>query len=147
MKTLEKYLMEISTTKKMYHASPHQNLKIIKIREAEKQSQRGLKGKIWGTPDKEYAAMFCIPATSSLGFRKGKYAGDKHRTFEIPKKYLSWLNRKCSIYEVDPKSFKPEKGRKTPDWISESDVKVLKETKYQSARECLEKNNVIIKVI
>lgn len=147
MNLLENYLHEISRAKKIYHASPHQNLKVIKIREAEKQSQRGLKNLIWGTPDKEYASMFCIPATSSLGFRKGIYPGDKHRTFEIPKKYLSWLDRKCSIYELDPSTFKPESGRQTQDWISNVDAKVLREEKYNSARECLEKNNVKIRVI
>jgi len=131
----------------MYHASSHQNLKSIKIKDAEKQSQRGLKRLIWGTPDREYASMFCIPATSSLGFKKGIYAGDKHRTFEVPKKYKSWLNRPCSIYEVNPTPFKKEAGRKTPDWISNKDVKVLKEVKYKTAKECLLDNNVKIKII
>ena len=147
MKIINSYLNEIQSPQKMYHASPHQNLKAIKIREAEKQSQRGLKNLIWGTPDKEYAAMFCIPATSSLGFRKGIYKGDKHRTFEIPKKYISWLKRPCSIYEVDPKNFKREAGRKTPDWISNKDVKILNETKYKTAKECLKNNNVKIRII
>lgn len=147
MKYLEYFLREIQKPQKMYHASPHQNLKVIKVREAEKQSQRGLKNFIWGTPDKEYASMFCIPATSSLGFRKGKYAGDKHRTFEIPRKYVHWLKKPCSIYEVDPINFKKESGRKTPDWISNKDVRVLKEEKFKTAKECLESQNVNIKVI
>jgi len=144
---LDKYLSEIQRNKIMYHGSPHQNLKVIKIKDIEKQSQRGLKNLIWGTPDKEYASMFCIPATSSLGFRKGRYAGDKHRTFEVPKKYKHWLNRRCSIYEVDATPFRKEPGRKSEDWISNRDVKVLREEKFKSVRECLKKQRVKIKII
>ena len=144
---VESYLLEIQTSKKMYHASQHQNLKMITIKEAEKNSSRALKGHVWGSTDKSYCSTFCIPRSSKLGFRSGIYKGDKQRTIEVPKQYEHWLKRPCSIYEVDSTPFVREQNRTTEDWISDQDVKVLKEYKYRTARECLEQNNIRVQII
>jgi len=147
---MENYLSEIQHPKTMYHASRKQNLKVLSPISAKEQTQRkylnNQKGYIWASPDKEYAASFCIPRSSSLGFRCGFYPGDKHRTMEVPKKFEKWLYEPCSIYSVNVLNFKKEEWRTTPDWITDTQVKVIKEEKYKTAKECLQKNNIKIVV-
>jgi len=66
---------------------------------------------------------------------------------KIPRKHLHLLNNPCSIYEVSSQSFKPVFGGLKGEYRTTKIVKVLSEEKYKSAKDCMIKHGVKIKVI
>jgi hypothetical protein len=146
MNVLDKYLQEITKPKILYHSSNIQGIKFLDPEKNESSHLKYLKKYIYATDDKSYAAGFCFEWSSNDRIRFGQHVDDGPWVIEIPKVHLIKLKVKCSIYTVDSKGFKKVYGLPTPEFYSKEKVPVLSEEKYNSARECLEKNNVVIKV-
>jgi len=142
----ESYLLEIQTPKILYHASQHQGLKYLEAKYTQSTHLKTLSPAIYATDDKSYAAGFCFNWNSNEGF---SYGSENFGQWElqIPKRYKHKLDIPCSIYEISSNGFKKVYGVSTPEFESRSTVKVLKEEKYKTARECLEQNNVKIVII
>jgi hypothetical protein len=146
LKEYLKYIQEVKISNKLYHASTDQNLKELDPEKTKSTHLKRLKSYVYATDDKSYAAGFTYKQVKRVGFKYGSVNYGPW-TIEIPKKYLYTLNNKCSICEVETKSFKKAYGTKTPEFISKKTVKIINEEKYKTAKECMEKNGVVIKVI
>ena len=57
------------------------------------------------------------------------------------------MNKPCSIYEVSGKGFTNPGSSLSGEYRINKKVRILKEEKYKSAKDCMIKNNVKIKVI
>ena len=130
---------------KLYYASPTQNLKIL---DPQKQTSTGAheerKKEIYASNDKSYAAAFCFNWNSSEGFTYEKQGTDPWH-LKVPPKYIKRLQKPCSIYTVEDKTFR-DLNISTPEWASKDKVKILDEEKYPSAIECLRQNLVKVTI-
>ena len=144
---LDKYLQEITKPKILYHASDIQGIKILDPEKNMSSHLKVLKRYVYATDDKSYASGFCFDWSSNDGIRFGQYKDNGPWVLQIPKKHLNMLKNKCSIYTIDSSGFKKVYGLPTPEFYRKEKVSVLSEEKYNSAKECLEKNNTVIKVM
>ena len=131
--------------KKLYHASRVQSLKELDPNENVNQHRDIPKKAVYASDDKKFAAAFCFPWSNPMGINYGSVDGGPY-TLTIPKRHMRLLDKPCSIYEVSSDSFKRVSG-KIPEYISHKKVEILKETRYSSARECLKKCGVPLRVI
>ena len=127
---------------KLYHGSPIQNLKYIEARK--ESSCKYIKDNdkhIFASPNKSFAACFGVKWNDDIA-RQGSWDKWNHTVMGIDFNKIDIDNSPCSIYELEPNTFKHLHGQ---EWVSDSTkVKVIKEIKYKSFREMLEKNGVII---
>jgi hypothetical protein len=65
---------------------------------------------------------------------------------KVPPKYIKRLQKPCSIYTVEDKTFR-DLNISTPEWASKDKVKILDEEKYPSAIECLRQNLVKVTIL
>lgn len=100
---------------------------------------------VYASDEKAYAAAFTFKWSEEEGFEFGKYGETGIYTLKIPHKYLSRIKKPCSLYTVKGDFTKLRTG--TPEYISREPVKIMREKKYSSAEECMEKNGVRIRVV
>lgn len=129
---------------KLFHCSHIQNLKVLDPTKVESVHINKKQPSVYASNDKSYAAGFSFPYNNSLGIEFGRINNGLW-TLEIPSEHLNLLNKPCSMYEVDPSTFK-KLPIKLPEFISYSEVKVLDETKFKSTKDCMEQFNVVIKI-
>ena len=117
----------------LFHGSSIQNLKFIQPSKINTDSY------IFSTPSIIFAAIHCI----SGGWRVAKF--DSNLKVKINRSDVHLLNKPCSIYQIDSRYSKLDKDfnlSNIKQYISHDRVKVLKEIKYSSVRECWMKNGV-----
>jgi hypothetical protein len=131
---------------KLYHASPKQNLKILDPRKQISGVHKERKKEIYASNDKSYAAGFCFNWNSSEGFTYGKQRKEDPWHLKIPMKYIRRLQKPCSIYVVEDKTFR-NLNISTPEWVSKEKVRVISEEKYRSALLCLRQNGVKVSIL
>ena len=143
MKSISLFL-ESKTSKYLYRSGPEQNIKIFK-------PQKNITGntyiesdmnKIYATDDISFAAGFCFYWADNEGFSFGsnnRYSGPW--ILKIPKKYKNRLDKSCSMYYLDSSGFTKAKID-TPEYISNNSAKVIKEIKFNTCWECLDKYKV-----
>ena len=132
---------------KMYRSGHTQNIKMFNPKNPDKAHNKQFRSKnlIYATNNPSYAAGFCFDWFDKEGFRFGRI-NQNPWLLEMPKKYKNRLNQKCSFYELESASFKKIDVR-TPEYYSEKSVKVIKEIKFDSCYDCLEKYKVQIRFI
>ena len=142
---LEKYLEKININK-MYRSGPIQNIRIFDPRNPNKVHNKMFKNKqlVYATNDIEYAAGFCFEWSDNEGFSFGRI-NKKSWILKVPEKYKNRLNNKCSMYELESDIFK-KINIKTSEYYSTESVKVIREIKFKSCLECLNKYNVVLKI-
>jgi len=144
----ENYLLEIQIPPILYHSSSKQGLKYLDPAETQSTHLKHLKNYVYASDEKSYSAAFCFEWHSVEGFKYGKE--DKtspNWVLQIPKRFEERLKQKCSLYYVSSKGFKKVYGATTPEFVSKEKVEIIKEERYKSARDCLEKNNVEVVII
>ena len=131
---------------KLYHCSYLQNLKFLDPTKVESTHDKDRKPSIYATNDKSYAAGFCFKWNDSMGI---DYGNDNNGpwTLWIPRKHLHLLNNPCSMYEIDSSTFKKIPNISVPEFVGYSKVKVLKETKFRTGKECMKYYDTVIEVI
>jgi len=133
----------------LYHASPQQNLKFIDPSKQQTTSNitdaYKKKKEVYASDDKSYAAAFCFNWSEQQGFRYGRVNNDPWE-LKVPPKYAQKLNHPCSIYIVDTKGF-IDLNMSTPEFVSKTKVKVLKEERYKTGHDCLRKNGVKVSIL
>jgi len=134
----------------LYHASSIQNLKFLKKEYNTSNIETNSEKKwIYAGPKKMIAA-FSFPWVDSMGITytgSGKDLETRIYTITIPRRFVNLISKPCSIYTIDKKSFVLTKGGLRDEYRSSREsIKILFEEKYKSAKECMEKNNIIIKI-
>jgi len=120
----------------LYHGSPTQNLKIIDPKKSDKQRMPNERdyGKIYGSWDKRFAAMF----VHNESFR----GSDRNDWTVIMRYETNSLNKPCSIYTIKSNWYKPKGKNLGPELYSKKICKVITETKYKSVKECWKQNKI-----
>lgn len=100
---------------------------------------------IYATNDPSYAAGFCFDWSDSDGFKFGRI-NNKVWTLFVPNSFKHLLNSSCSMYTITG-DFEKITELKTPEFLSYSNCKVIKEVKFNSCYELLKNygTNLIIK--
>lgn len=127
----------------LYHASEKQGLRQLRPEYSKTRIKKNIKG-VYASNDESYAAGFCFNWSEDEGFEFGRINNGKW-TLEVPKKYKNRLDKPCSIYTVGGNFNKINIG--TPEFVSDENVKVLSEEKFDTAKDCLEKNGVEIRIV
>jgi len=130
---------------KLYHASSQQNLKSLDPSRNTSKHTAGFRAVTYASDDKTFVSAFTFPWIDPMGIKFGRVNMGAW-TLTIPKKHLPLMDKPCSIYEVPAKDFTKVPGT-MPEYTSDVEVPVLKETKYTSARKCMEAHGVVIKEI
>ena len=143
----EHILNELLIPSTLYHASPNQGLKLIDPSKTESTHLKVMKAYVYGTDDKSYSAGFSFNWSSRDGFKYGQDGPEDPWLLQIPRKYINKLKLPCSIYELDTKGFKKLPNATTPEYYNVNIVRVLKEEKYRTVKDCLDSNEVKIKII
>ncbi len=147
---VQQIIKSTQTPNILYHASHIQGLKVLDPK-YNISNISGSKNKIWlyaGISEKMVSA-FTFPWTDNLGIQYGSIgwnSNDPVYTMTIPKKHLPLLNNPCSIYTVNSDNFVEAKGGLEGEYRTKKNVKVLKETKFKSAKECMKYYGIKIKV-
>ncbi len=144
---IQEYLNYLQESTTLYHASPDQGLKLLDPKETASTHFKKARLTVYATDDKAYASCFSFTWHSEWGFKLGRYRDNDPWLLEVPKKHKKLMEVKSSIYIVDSKGFKKLKGATTPEYYSETTVRVISEEKYRTARECILKNGAKIKLI
>ncbi len=151
---LENYLQYIQESIKpniLYHGSSFQNLKIIDPEHNISKHDMEAKTKwIYAGDTKLIASAFTFFWYDDMGIHfggSGTSPTNKVWTFKIPKKLIPLMNKPCSIYTVSGKDFIEAESGLKGEFITTKKIKVLKEDKYRSSKECMLKHNIKIKVI
>ena len=136
---IQKLIQESSI---FYRSGPKQNIKEFIPRILKSAHKDSLKSTelIYVTDDSSYAAGFCFDWDDRDGFSFGKI-NNKQWMLKVPERFKDKLNSKCSMYHVTGK-FEKIKELSTPEYLSRSIVKVVKEIKFSSCWECLKTYNV-----
>ena len=130
----------------LYHGSSIQNLKYLHIQKSKSTHDMKIGNKyIYASPNKSYAAGFTFDWTYKIA-SFGKYDKNEPWTLEINGKYKNLLKQPCSIYILNPSTFKKINNYHLPEYISETDCEIIKEYKYKNVIDCLKSNNVILKI-
>jgi hypothetical protein len=129
---------------KLFHCSYLQNLKELNPIKVESVHINEKRPSVYASNDKSYASGFSFPWNDSLGIEFGRINNGPW-TLEIPSKHLNLLDNPCSMYEIDPSTFK-KLDINVPEFISYSKVRVISEVKFKTAKDCMNHFNVVIKV-
>lgn len=124
----------------LYHGSFKQDLKMICPRK-NSSIHPSDSSYVYATNDISYAVCFTVGNIKIKVESWGK--GPWHLT--LSKKDSSILNQPCSVYSVGPKSFESVDSS-TPEFRSIKSVKVLKEIKYATVKECLKQHDIVLKI-
>ena len=140
--------LETSMPKYLYRSGSTQNIKLFNGKILN--STHDIKYKniplIYATDDISYAAGFCFEWSDSDGFDYGKI-NNQNWILRIPKRYQNKLNVKCSMYYLDTTNFTKIKKISTPEYLSDQSAKVLKEIKFNTCWDCLDKYKVKVILI
>ena len=136
-----KFLTEGLAPQEFYHSSPTQGLKYLDPKLTKSTHLKTNKPYVYVTDDIGYAAGFCFDWSSNEGFRFGDN-NDGNWVLEIPRKHISRLKTPCSMYIIRGDKFRRVYGMPTPEYYTSSKVKIFKEIKYKTARDCLNAYNV-----
>ncbi len=144
------YLNESINPKILFHGSNKQGLKELNPL-YNKSNIYDTKGKwLYAAISKTIASAFTFLWIDPMGIKFGAshwHSGNPLYTMQIPKKHLPLLNNPCSIYEISSQGFEEAKGGLKGEFRTSKKVKVLREYKYKTSKECMLENNVKIEVI
>lgn len=139
------YKKNASNANLYYHAGKNQDIKELKVNYAKTSHNKNFVPKIYASSDVGFAAGFSFDwEKADIKLYRKK---DSSWIIEIPKEVEPNLAKPASMYFVEPATFKKAYGVTTPEVVSEKDVKIVKEIKYKTARECLVQNGVDIKIV
>ena len=146
MLVLHNLIFENNIPKLMYRAGPTQNIKIFNPKKLETTHDSKFKNQsiIYTTDDISYAAGFCFNWSDKDGFEYGQINNGRW-ILKIPESYKHKLDDKCSMYVLDGSDCK-RLNTNTPEYYSTKSLKVVKEIKFNSCYECLNKYNVNIRI-
>jgi len=133
----------------LYHASHLQNLKEIKndFNITNNGDDYGKKW-IYAGNKQQIVCAFTFPWNDGMGIQFGSKnwnSGKPKYIIKIPKKHTNLISHQCSIYTIPIDGFKEVKGGLKGEYRSnKTNVKVIDEVKFKTAKQCMEKFNVEI---
>ena len=139
------YIQESTNLKVMYHGSHIQNMKVLDPKTNISKHEKTKAKWIYAMNERSLCSAFTFPWTDDMGIQFGGINGVY--TLKVPKHHMTLLDKPCSIYEVDSANFIKAKTGMKHEYVSSKKVKVLKETKYKTAKQCILSTDIRIKVI
>ncbi|MCK5609497.1 hypothetical protein KAR91_46920 [Candidatus Pacearchaeota archaeon] len=150
-----KYIQEakyvVKPNEVLFHGSLQQGLKIL----SPSKDNIFNENVVWGSWYRPYAAMFALPQrlTNYAGIDCDDMKKDlcDYWTAEITKKNKKFLKNPCSLYSIRPinsiwkrptKNIRGVKSVILPGAATTGKCEVVKEEKYKSVLDCLQKNKV-----
>jgi len=164
MSLLSEYLYYIYEQNKditLYHGSSKQGLKVIEPKRSESDDIK-YSPRVWASERKQFAAVFSLPWR--LMYLKGVNCKSKKITdmmdcetwdIEINRRNIWDFHQPCSIYYVKASNwFRPKisafksifsdkyRANALPEHYTFGKVRVIKEEKYKTVKECYKKNKI-----
>ena len=149
------YIQEAKYTVKpketLFHGSLQQGLKILNPRRDNIFNDNV----VWGSWYRPYAAMFALPMKytnfQGIDCADSKPGHCNYWIAEITNENKKFLKKACSVYSIKPiesvwkrptKNIKGVKASVLPGAVTVSKCEVVKEDKYKTVLDCLQKNKV-----
>ena len=133
--------LTLSDNKIYYRCGPIQNIKTFEPKVPITAHNSNKTNKlVYVTNDPSYAAGFCFDYAGNDDIEFGRI-NNKQWTLEIPKMLKHKLNGACSMYYLKGNCLKIP-NITTPEYYSTQTLTVIKEVKFKTCYECLDKYNV-----